>query len=453
MTKLSDVDLIQMLLLELFDEMQQEGVQPSNVIFSCVLKACGSIGAIGHGRLNHDQIIRNGLASDVVIANTLVDMYARCGSLDEARKVFDELLSPDRVSWNAMISGYAQSGYGVAALKFFAKMQRDGMKPDQITFSCILKACGNMGTIVKGRFIHEQIIRSELESGVVIGTGLIDMYATAGDLKEAHKVFDTLLNRNVVSWCAMIAGYAKHGNWMLAGQCLLEMQYQDLKPDDRIYTIVLAACSHAGQVEEGYWYFQTMKEDHDITPSIEHFNCIIDMLGRAGRLYEATQLIETMPIPPDITGWMSLLTACRQFNNPEVGRHCFDQIVLLDPNVTAGYVFMSNIYTDAEMWKDSYKIQELKKNVNAWKKPGKAWIEASNDVHEFVVGDKTHILGNEVSIKIQRLRRGMDGKGYMPQFNMLEWRLEGEEHTLSEHTENFDAACEPLFTAYGNSGF
>lgn len=405
--------------LELFDDMQQESIKPSSVTFSCILQACGNIGAIGQGRLIHAQIIRNGHDSDVIVGNSLVDMYASCGSLDESRKVFDELLDPDMVSWNAMIARYAQQGYALPAMDLFEKMQQESIEPDKITLSCILKSYGTIGAIAKGRLLHGQMIRTGEVSDVVVGTTLLDMYAACGSLEDARKVFDNMLTRNMVSWCAMIAGYAEHGNWRLAGQCLEEMQRQGLKPDDRIYTILLAACSQAGQVEEGRKYFESMKEDHGIAPSIEHFNCMIDLLGRSGHLCEAVELLESMPIIPDIAGWMSLLTASRKFSNPEVGRHCFDQIVRLDPNVASGYVVMSDIYTDACMLKDLHKIQELKKCANAWKKPGRAWIEISNSVHEFVVGDKTHILINDVSVKTKRLRRMMDYAGYMPHFDVV----------------------------------
>lgn len=405
--------------LLLFEKLQKKGIKSSNIIFSSVLKACARVGALEQGQLIYDQIVRNNLDLDVVIGNTLVDMYSSCESLEEARKVFDQVLYPDMVSWNAMIAGYARHRYAPSALELFDRMQKKGMNPDKVTFSCVLKACGGIGALTTGRCIHNQILRNELESDVVVGTTLIDMYATCGRLEEARKVFETLPNRNTVSWCVLIAGYAQHDKWRLAADCIHEMQCQGLKPDERIHTIMLTACSHLGEVEEGHWYYKSMKQEHVSMPSIEHLNCMIDLFGRTGQLCEAAELLKTMPSSPDTAGWMSLLTACKKFNNAEVGGHCFNQIIHLDPNLPAAYVFMSNIYADADMSEKAWKVQQMKRFSNSWKRPGKACIEVSNEVHELVVGDRGCTPDSEVLVKVERLRRLMEDGGYMPNLDVV----------------------------------
>lgn len=304
-------------------------------------------------------------------------------------------------------------------LNFFQTMLRDGINPDKITFLSILKACSSIAALGHGKMIHEQIIIVGLESDVVIGSILIDVYAKCGNLKEAYKVFDKLPHQDVVSWGAIIAGHAQHGNYRLATKCFEEMQREGLKPHGMIYTSILSACSHAGHVNEGYGYITSMIEDHGIMPSVEHFNCIVDLLGRAGQLKEAVRVLQTMPVPPDVVGWTALLTACRAYGNMEIGRQCFDQIMHLDPDVSFGYALISNLYADAHNWKHLYEIQELKKCFIAWKKPGKAWIEVDENVHEFTVEDKSHPETNTIYLTLNRITGLILQQGYVPHLDMM----------------------------------
>lgn len=401
------------LALELLEKMQIEGTKPNNIIWPCILKACGNIGALGPGKLIHNTIITSRFEMDVVIGSAVVDMYAKCGNLEEARKVFEELPERNVVSWGAMIGAYTKHGHGSIALELFKRLQQEGIKPDIITFIYIFKACGNIGALGQGKLIHNQIIGSGLDSDVVVVSTLIDMYAKCGSLKEAREAFDKLPNQNVVAWGAMIAGYAHHGSWSLARQCIEIMQKQGLQPNGTIYTSILSACSHTGHVEEGHQFFKSMMEDHGIAPSIEHLTCLVDLLGSAGRLKEAEQILLTMPIPPDEIGWTSLLTACRTYGNVELGRQCFDQVTRLD-STAAGYVLMSNIYAYAHLWENAYKMRELQTYACAWKKPGRAWIELSTKIQEFTVGDISHPESDQIHVSMKRLTRLIKAEGYVP---------------------------------------
>lgn len=403
-----------LLALELFEKLQEQGIKPDKVTFLGVLKACSSIGAPMKGKLIHDEIIKIGLEGDMVIGNTLVDMYSKCGTLVEACKVFDELPKQNLVSWSAMIAGHVQQGHSLLALGLFQKMLSKGLNPGKLMFLCILKTCADIGALGHGRVIHDQLIRSGLGSDLAVGTAVIDMYAKCGNLDEAFIVFAGLPTQDAVLWGAMIAAYAQHGKDVLAGQCLCEMQQQGFKPDSWSYSSILAACSHMGKVADGYWYFKSMKEHHSITPTIEHFNCMVDLLGRAGHLNEAGQLLREMPVSPNVTGWTSLLTACKIYGNIDLGRECFHQVASLDPSYASGYILMSNIYADAHLQEDAVKIQALRKDVIASKKLGRACMEVDKKVYEFIVGDKHVPSSDNVYAKVKQLRSVMKEQGYVP---------------------------------------
>lgn len=402
---------------QLFQQMQQQGVKPAIVTYLCVLKAVDSINFQWQGKHIHDEIIQNGFESDEAIGNTLVDMYAKCGSMEDARNVFDDLQNPSMVSWSALMGGFVQHGHGLLALELFAKMQQDGVKPDKVAHLCVLKACASMGALMQGKLIHNEVIGSEYEGHVVVGNALIDMYAKCWCLEEACKVFDGLASRDLVTWGAMIAGYAQQGNCRLAKICLEAMQQQGLKPNNVIFTSLLSACCQAGEVKEGDLYFKTM-EDHGISPTVEHVTCMVDLLGGAGHLKEAEQLIQIMSTQCDITGYMSLLTACRTYVNVELGRQCFDKIVLLDPDIASGYVLMASIYAAANMWESAHNIDEMRNNASAQKVPGRACIEVKGTVLEFVVGEKAYSW-SDYHVDSDKFLRIMKKEGYVPQLNLM----------------------------------
>ncbi|MCO5588039.1 hypothetical protein L7F22_041993 [Adiantum nelumboides] len=403
-----------LLALLLFEKMQKKGIKPSSFVFSSVLKACTTIKALGEGRLTHEQIMKNKLESDVVIGNALVNMYSTCENLEEAQKVFDNVVCLDIISWNVLIAGYTRHRQGAAALQLFGKMKQHGTNPDEATFSSILKACGGMGAITTGKLIHNVVLRGGIEGGVIVGTTLLDMYGTCGKLDEARRVFDLLLDKNSFTWCALIAGYAQHEKWQDALDCVHEMQSQGLKPDGHIHTLMLTACSHLGELEKGHRYFQSLVEEGCSLLSIQNINCMVDLFGRHGQLLEATELLKAMPSSPDLAGWMSVLTACKSFNNMEVGSHCLDQIAHFDYDLPSAFIFMSNIYSDASMPNNVFKMQSLKKFANAWKTPGKACIEIGDKVLELVVNDENFMLDTDVAMKIERLKKLIGGDGYMP---------------------------------------
>lgn len=338
------------LALYMFDKMQLEGLKPDKLVFSSIVKACESLGVLTQGRDVYNQIIFAGLESDVVVGSTLVNMFANCGSLYEARRVFDNLPSHDVVSWGAIIAAWLDHGDTHSAFEYFDRMLFEDMVPEKATMISIVKACGTTGAFDQVRLVHEKIIRCRYESDVNVGNTIVDVYAKCGHLDEACHLFKRLPIRTVVSWGSLITAYAKCGESQLALDWFQDFKNEGIKPDGVIYLGVLMSCSHAGLLEEGHLHFKCMMGDHRITPNIEHFNCLVDILGRGGRLAEAEDVLRSIPLGLDIIGWTSLLTGCETYSNVELGQRCYKQVKQLDPGHPSGYLLMSNMFASSDAW-------------------------------------------------------------------------------------------------------
>ncbi|KAI5070757.1 hypothetical protein GOP47_0015100 [Adiantum capillus-veneris] len=405
--------------LELFGGMQEEGLKPDKVTFLCALKAIGILEMEEQGTLMHNLIIVAGLECDVMIGNALMHMYCNCGLVESACRVFDKMSARDAASWSAVITGHAAYGNVPGAFGYFTLMHQEGMKPDRVTVLCILKACGIIKALEQGRLLHDYIRRTEADADVAVGNALIDMYARSGSIEDSLKVFNALARPDTISWGAMISGYAEHGCFDLAWECMQKMERQGLAPNPIMFTSILSACGRAGHVENGHRYFGLMVEYYGIMPSLEHVNCMADLLGHSGCLEEAKRLLQSMPGQPDLMGWMSLLTACRTHGNKKLGQQSFDSISEQDLSYAAGYEFLADIYADVQDNDTAQRLHEVRAMNKAWKRPGKAWLEVMGNVHEFIVGDKTHPLYDKIHSKLENLRDAMQGKGYFPQFDSI----------------------------------
>lgn len=407
------------LALKLFEHMQQDGIRPDRVIFLCISKAIASIGVVTQGRPMHDEIIKNGLELDVALGSSLIDMYAKCGSMEEAKKLFERLPKRNVVSWGALVGGFSNQGHDLIVFDLYEQMQQEGVLADRVIFLCVLKSCGSLGALQQGRLIDGLLRKRGLDIDVLLGSTLVEMYVKCGNLEDAYKVLTDLPSKNHVSWGAIIAGYSISGDDRMMMQCLYDMRQQGMTPDQMIFTQILTSCSHAGLLEEGCRCFTAIMAEHGMTPSVEQYTCMVDLLGRAGCLDVAQNLVETMPIPPDNIVWRSLLTGCKIYSNVELGRRCFDRLRTLDSNDAAAHTLMSDIFEAAHMWEDADKIQELRVCASTSKKLGRAWIEVTNEVHEFIVGDKLALRNDEISSKYKGLTRKTKQQGYLPQVDIV----------------------------------
>ncbi|CAM6029922.1 unnamed protein product [Sphagnum balticum] len=396
--------------LELSRQMQHEGVQPDSVTFVGVLNACASVGSLDEGRHAHNQIIQSGYDADILVANGLVEMYAKCGSMEEAQRIFNNMTTHDVVAWNAMILGHVKCGQGQKALEFWQQMQHEGVQPAPVTYVAVLNACA---TLEEGRAIHKQIVQTNYESDVYVGSSLVNMYAKCGSIEDAQIVFNNMASRDVVSWTAMILAHvnchAMHGRGREAIQHFEQMGQDGVEIDDVTFIALLSACNHAGLVDEGLHCFESMGSVYSIPATVKHYACMVDLLGRAGHLQEAQDLIKSGPgSAEDAAVWRSLLGACRIHGDVEMGENIAIRVIELDPGNDAAYVLLSNIYAAAGKWDLRAKVQQLRLDRGVEKQVGSTWIEMKNEVHTFLVDDQHHPQINEIHAELKRLSRKMN---------------------------------------------
>eukprot|EP01018_Ginkgo_biloba_P028295 Gb_03034 [translate_table: standard] len=397
--------------LTLFKEMHWLGWKPNQYTFASVLSACASLAVLETGIQIHALIIRIGLELDIFVGNALADMYAKCGIVENSLKVFGNMPKQNVVTWNVVIAGYTQHGQAREVFPLLQQMQRADLKPSRSTFASVLSACAGLAGLEQGKQVHVHIIKPGFEFDVFVGSALVDMYAKCGSINNARKVFDKMSERSLVSWNAMIVGYAQHGHGKEALELFNQMQLAGMKPNQITFIGVLTACSHVGLVEEGLYHFDSMSQDHGMTPRVDHYACMVDLLGRAGQLEEAWAFINRMPFEPDAVVWRSLLSACRIHRNMDLGKYAAECILLLEPKDAATYVLLSNIYAAAGRWDEATKVRKMMKDCGLKKEPGCSWIEVKNRMNAFVVGDRSHPQTEEIYARLKDLTRQMEELG------------------------------------------
>eukprot|EP01018_Ginkgo_biloba_P010381 Gb_31374 [translate_table: standard] len=441
--------------------MRLAGVKPNHYTFTSVLSACGCLAVMEKGKQVHAHAVKTGFESVVSVENSLIDMYAKCGSIEHARQVFDRMHKRNLVSWNGMIAGYTQARYsykdfnffchGEEALKLLSKMQREGMKLDFFTFASVLTACASLAALEQGKQIHTHVIKTGLESDVSVASALVTMYAKVGSIEGAHTVFSQMTERNVVSWTAMITGYAQHGKAKDALQLFEEMKLAGVKANHITFIGVLFACSHVGLVHEGQRYYNSMIKDHGIMPSMDHYACMVDLFGRAGHLDEAVRIINKMAFEPGALVWRTLLGACRIHGNIDLAKHAAECLLELEPEDDATYVLLSNVYAAAGKWDDVVKVRKMMKDRGVIKEQGRSWIVVKNKVHTFVVRDKSHPETEKIYAKLDKLIVQLEEAGYVPNTNFVLHDVEEEQKELflSYHSEKLAIAFGVINTPHG----
>ncbi len=435
--------------LSLFEQMKDQNIRPNSSTLVNVLTACASLGALEQGKQIHSQIMDNKIESNVILDTALIKMYAKCKSLNDARCVFDKMKQQDTASWNAMISAYAQHGRGQEALALFEQMQKQkSIKPDHITYSSILSACADVAAVEKGKHIHAQIIKSKLELNTLLATTLINMYAKCGSLDEARHVFDKMKQHDLKSWSSMITAYAQHGRGQEALALFEQMQQQKdtIKPDNVTFVSVLSACSHCGLVDEGIRCFESMLERYSITPTAEHYCCLVDLFGRAGRLNEAEEVISRAPpvVTADPVIWRALLGACRIHGDVERAERAAGHIFALEPKNAAAYVLLGNIYAAAGRWEDETRIRQLMQQRGIQKEPGQSWIEINGKVHSFYMDDQLHPESERIAATMDEVTATIAPLGYVPD---TRWALQNTDEDIKRRS--LCRHSEKLAIAYG----
>ncbi|XP_068663825.1 pentatricopeptide repeat-containing protein At5g56310 [Aristolochia californica] len=429
----------------LYTKLHILGFRPDTYSFPFVLKAVTHLTALEVGREIHAQVIRIGFDSDPHVATGLIQMYSTCRIILDARHLFDEMCYTDLISWNAMvagyvkngdldtaralfeqmsernvitwttiIAGYAQTNRSEEAISMFQRMQLANIEPDEIAMLAALSACAQLGALELGEWIHNCIDKQGLFRIVPLTNALIDMYAKSGNIGKALKVFENMRHRSVITWTTMIAGLALHGLGVEALEMFSRMERARVKPNDVTFIAILSACSHFGLVDLGRCYFNIMNSRYHIKPKIEHYGCLIDLLGRAGFLEEAQELVRTMPFEANGAIWGSLLAASRIHGSVELGEYALRHLIEVEPHNSGNYTLLSNIYAAREKWDAVGKVRKMMRDSGVKKSPGGSSIEVNGAVHNFIAGDKSHLLHIKIYEVLYVINYQLKLAGYVP---------------------------------------
>ncbi|PKI41153.1 hypothetical protein CRG98_038438 [Punica granatum] len=375
--------------LRLFRRMQFRGVQPDRTTLAVILGSCAGMGLFEFGRQVHAASLKGTYAIDVYVASGLISMYSKCGKAELAQVLFNRMTETDIVCWNSMMAGLAINSRDMEAFALFKEMRRKAMVPTQFSYTTILSCCGKLpSSSVQGRQVHAQIVKEGYANDVFVGSALIDMHCKCGDVDGARKFFDAMPLRNTVTWNEMIHGYAQNGRGHEAVALYRDMiASSHERPDSITFVAVLTACSHGGMVDEGITIFNSMQREHGVEPALDHYTCIIDSLGRAGRFNEAEAFIDRVPSKDDPIIWEVLLSSCRIHGNVILAKRVAEELHRLDPQNSSPYVLLANIYASQGRWDEARAVRELMDSKKVAKNPGYSWIDIKSGDQTFLEDD------------------------------------------------------------------
>lgn len=437
--------------LSLFKEMRSREMKIDDYTYPSVLNSFAALKNMKNAMAIHCLIVKTGFEVYQLVGNALVDMYAKQGSIESALEVFKHMPDKDVISWTSLVTGYALNGTHEKALELFCEMRDAGIYPDQFVIASILSACAELTLLEFGQQIHANFIKSGLQASLSVDNSFVTMYAKCGCLEEANRVFDSMQVQNVITWTALIVGYAQNGRGKESLKFYDQMLASGTKPDFITFIGLLFACSHAGLLEKGQYYFESMNRVYGIKPGPEHYACMIDLFGRSGKLNEAEALLNQMAVEPDGTVWKALLAACRVHGKIELGERAAENLFILEPMNAVPYVQLSNMYSAAGRWEDAARIRRLMKSKGILKEPGCSWIEMNGQVHTFMSEDRSHSWTTAIYSKIDEIMMLIKEAGYMPDMNFAlhDMDKEGKELGLAYHSEKLAVAFGLLTTLPG----
>lgn len=433
---------------DLYREMNESGTLSDRFTYTYVLKACVAseslVLLLRKGKEVHANILRRGYETNVHIMTTLVDMYARFGCVANASCVFRNMPVKNVVSWSAMIGCYAKNGRNFEALEVFCEMMAENrdLLPNSVTMVSVLQACAALAALGHGKLLHGYILRRGLNSVLPVLNALIALYARCGDLELGRRVFDQMGKRDVVSWNSMISSYGVHGFGRKAIEVFKEMLDNQIPPSPISFVSVLGACSHEGLVEEGKVLFESMVKEHKMYPTVEHYACMVDLLGRANRLDEAAKVVEDMRIEPGPKVWGALLGSCRIHCNVELAEWASKRLFELEPTNPGNYVLLAEIYAGANMWDEVLRVKKLIKSRGLQKVTGCSWIEMKNKIYSFTAVDEFNPQIEQLHAILLELSMEMKERGYVPETKVVLYDLDAEEkeRILLGHSEKLAVA-------------
>lgn len=370
----------------LFREMQFRNLKPDSTTIAVVLASCAELLLLECGKQIHAVTLKATLNSDVYVGSGLITLYSRTGKMDIAKSIFHGLPAVDIVCWNSIIAGFSINSLEKEAFDFFNIMRRY-MCPTQFSYATVLNCCAKQSFSSQGRQVHAQILKDGCINDVFAGSALIDMYCKCGNVEEAREIFDAMPMKNSVIWNEMIHGYAQNGIGDEAVHLYDCMLRDGGKPDNITFVAILTACSHSGLVDEGIRIFESMQIEHKMEPLLDHYTCIIDALGRAGRLHEAESFIRRMPCKDDPVIWEVLLSSSRFYSDILVAKRAAEELISLNPRSSTPYVLLANVFSSMGRWEEVRAVRELMSDNNVVKDAGFSWTECKNENEILEVAD------------------------------------------------------------------
>lgn len=430
--------------MKYFLAMMRAGSRLNRITFMNILAAVSSLSLSEFNRQIHGLVIKHDVA-DTAIENALLACYGKCGEIKECEKIFSRMSETrDEISWNSMISSYIHNDFLTNAMDLVWFMMQRGQRLDGFTFATVLSACASVATLERGMEVHGCAIRACVESDLVIGSALIDMYSKCGRIDYASRFFNLMPARNVYSWNSMISGYARHGYWDKALELFTRMKLDGQLPDHVTFVGVLSACSHVGLVDEGFKHFNSMSKVYNLVPRIEHYSCMVDLLGRAGELDKMENFINSMPMKPNGLIWRTVLGACCRANGRKIdlGKKAAEMLFNLEPQNAVNYVLLANMYASGGKWEHVAQTRTAMRKAAVKKEAGSSWVTMKDGVHVFVAGDRSHADNDLIYEKLKELNKKMRDAGYVPQtrFALYDLEQENKEELLSYHSEKLAVA-------------
>ncbi|XP_019168711.1 PREDICTED: pentatricopeptide repeat-containing protein At4g21065 [Ipomoea nil] len=423
-------------------QMCVNSVAPDTHTYPFLLKAIAKLMAVREGEKVHSIAVRNGLESLVFVQNALVHFYGACGQAESAHYLFEGMTEKNLVAWNSVINGYAVNSRPNETLTLYRKMELEGVQPDGFTLVSLLTASAELGALALGRRAHVYMVKVGLDRNLHAANSLLDLYAKCGNIREARQVFDELEEESVVSWTSLIVGLAVNGFGKMALELFKEMERRGFVSTEITFVGVLYACSHCGMVDEGFAYFERMQKEFGIKPKIEHYGCMVDLLGRAGLVKRAYEYIKNMPLEPNAVIWRTLLGACSIHGHLELGEVARSKLMQLEPTHSGDFVLLSNLYASERRWSDVHTVRKTMLQEGVKKVPGHSLVELGNCVHEFVMGDRTHPQTEAIYAKLAEMTNLLRIEGYVPHTSNVLADIEEEEKetALSYHSEKIAIA-------------
>lgn len=427
-----------------FIKLSRIGGEPDRITLCAFLNACSDGKYLELGQQLHGFVIRYGYEVDVSVCNGLIDFYGKCRKINDAELVFIRMVYLNDVSWSSLVAAYEHNDEQEKACSAFLEARKQAVEITDFMISSVLSACAGIAGLELGRGVHTIAIKVCIEKNVYVGSALVDMYGKCGCLEDCERAFHEVQDRNLVTWNAILGGYANQGHADVALELFRRITcgVDGVIPNYVTLVCILSACSRSGKVREGMEIFESMRESFGIKPGIEHYACVVDMLARVGKVEQAFEFIQKMPIHPNVSIWGALLGGCRVYGKPELGKIAAENLFELDPQDSGNHVLLSNMFAAAGRWEEANLVRKEMMEVGIKKGAGCSWVSLKDGIHVFQAKDTSHKRNLEIQAMLAKLKIKMKAAGYTPDTKFALYDLEEEEREMEvwHHSEKIALA-------------